>query len=76
MMSTGMEGVTHLGIVTGGAALLSTVVFDGRNEKSERDSWRAAERMLWGWQAVRTDDRLAIVPLTRRGRDGWEAAKR
>jgi site-specific DNA-methyltransferase (adenine-specific) len=56
MMSTGMEGVTHLGIVTGGAALLSTVVFDGRNEKSERDSWRAAERMLWGWQSVRTDD--------------------
>jgi hypothetical protein len=75
MMSTGMEGVTHLGIVTGGAALLSTVVFDARNEKSERDSWRAAERLLWRWQSVRHEERLAIVPLTRRSWNGWEAAR-
>ena len=75
-MSANMEGVTHLGIVTGGAALLSAVSFDGRNERSERDSWRAAERMLWRWQAVRHEERLEIVPLVRRSYDGWEAARR
>jgi hypothetical protein len=73
-MSANMEGVTHLGIVTSGTALLSTAPFDGRNEKSERDSWRAAERMLQSWQAVRHEERLEIVPLARRGWNGWDIA--
>lgn len=71
-----MEGVSHLGIFVGGAALLSTTPFDARNERSERDSWRAAEKVIRGWQAVRPGERLEIVPLVRRGRDGWEAARR
>lgn len=71
-----MQGVIHLGIVVGGAALLSTTPFDAQNEKTGRMSWRAAEKMLRGWQSVRPGERLEIVPLVRRDRSGWEAAKR
>lgn len=70
-----MQGVIHLGVVSGGEALLSTATFDARNEKTERDSWRAAEKMLRGWHAVRPNERLEIVPLVRRGCNGWEAAR-
>lgn len=72
-----MNSITHLGIMAGdGRALLSTVGFDGRNERSEASSWKEARKCLDRWRAVRPGDELEIVPLQRRSYDGWEAAGR
>lgn len=68
--------ITHLGIVSGGKSLLSTVGFDGRNERSEGASWKQARRFLDGWRAVRPGELLEIVPIRRRSYDGWEAARK
>jgi hypothetical protein len=71
-----MSNITHLGIIAGGLSLLSTVVFDDRNDRAERASWSEAGKLLRDWRAVRSQQQLEIVPLSRRSYNGWEAAGR